>query len=87
MAENIAHACRQEVVPTLLIKPTRGLRFLDLRELIYYRELIYLFTWRNIKIRYKQTATGILWAITRTGTPRVCPLRSLRPGPVRPLPG
>jgi lipopolysaccharide transport system permease protein len=50
-------------VPTFIIRPTRGLRFLDLRELSAYRELIYFLTWRDIKVRYKQTAIGIAWAI------------------------
>lgn len=34
-----------------------------LREIIAYRELIYYFTWREFKVRYKQTAIGILWVI------------------------
>jgi lipopolysaccharide transport system permease protein len=46
-----------------LIRPTRGWRFLDLRELREYRELIYFLTWRDIKVRYKQTAVGIVWAV------------------------
>lgn len=35
----------------------------DLRELWQYRELLYFFTWRDLKVRYKQTAIGILWAV------------------------
>jgi lipopolysaccharide transport system permease protein len=50
-------------VPTFIIRPTKGWRFLDLRELWAYRELIYFLTWRDIKVRYKQTAIGVLWAI------------------------
>lgn len=34
-----------------------------LSELYQYKELIYFFTWREIKVRYKQTAIGILWAV------------------------
>lgn len=34
-----------------------------IRELIQYRELLWVLTWRNIKIKYKQTAMGFLWAI------------------------
>lgn len=45
------------------IRPARGLRFLDLRELWEYRELLYFLTWRDIKVRYKQTAIGVLWAV------------------------
>jgi len=36
---------------------------LDLRELWAFRELIYFLTWRDIKVRYKQTALGIIWAV------------------------
>ncbi len=35
----------------------------DLKELWRYRELFYFFTWRDIKIKYKQTVLGFLWAI------------------------
>ena len=47
----------------LIIQPSRGWRHLDLVELWRYRELLYFFTWRDIKIRYKQTAIGVLWAV------------------------
>jgi lipopolysaccharide transport system permease protein len=50
-------------IPVFIIRPTRGWRFLDLRELWAYRELIYFLTWRDIKVRYKQTAIGIAWAV------------------------
>jgi lipopolysaccharide transport system permease protein len=50
-------------IPLFIIRPTKGWRFLDLRELWAYRELIYFLTWRDIKVRYKQTAIGIAWAI------------------------
>lgn len=36
---------------------------LDLRELVRYKELFYFFTWRDIKIKYKQTVLGFLWAV------------------------
>lgn len=45
------------------IEPPRGLFNLRLRELWAYRELLYFFVWRDIKIRYKQTAVGVLWVI------------------------
>lgn len=44
------------------IKPNSKL-FLGLKELIEFRELFYFFTWRDIKVKYKQTGLGILWAI------------------------
>ena len=36
---------------------------LDFRELLRYRELLLIFVWRDIKVRYKQTALGIAWAV------------------------
>jgi lipopolysaccharide transport system permease protein len=48
---------------TLIIKPSRGWVALNLPALWSYRELLYFLTWRDIKVRYKQTALGIAWAI------------------------
>jgi len=45
------------------IQPPRGLFNLRLAELWAYRELLYFFVWRDVKIRYKQTAIGVLWVI------------------------
>jgi lipopolysaccharide transport system permease protein len=45
------------------IKPGRKWINFDLPELWTYRELVYFLTWREIKIRYKQTAIGVFWAI------------------------
>lgn len=47
----------------LRVQPTRGLAWLNLRELWEYRELIAFLTWRDIAVRYKQTAIGVAWAI------------------------
>lgn len=47
----------------LIIKPTRRWFSLNLKELWLYRELAFIFSWRDIKVRYKQTAIGILWAV------------------------
>jgi lipopolysaccharide transport system permease protein len=50
--------------PTVLrIEPSKGWRALGLRELWSYRELLYFLTWRDIKVRYKQTALGGAWAV------------------------
>ena len=46
-----------------VIAPSRGLVKLQLQELWTYRELVYLLTWREVKVRYKQTAIGAAWAI------------------------
>jgi lipopolysaccharide transport system permease protein len=48
---------------TIRIEPPRGLFELRLREVWAYRELLYFFVWRDVKIRYKQTAIGILWVV------------------------
>lgn len=52
-----------ESIPVIRIEPSRGWTSLGLRELWRYRELIYFFVWRDIKVRYKQTALGAAWAI------------------------
>jgi lipopolysaccharide transport system permease protein len=52
-----------EDLPIFDIHPASGWRLLDLRELWAYRELIYFLTWRDIKVRYKQTVLGVAWAV------------------------
>ncbi len=47
----------------VVIQPTRGWSALGLREMWKYRELLYFMIWRDIKVRYKQTALGAAWAI------------------------
>jgi homopolymeric O-antigen transport system permease protein len=47
----------------LIIKPSKGWAALNLRDLWHYRELLYFLTWRDIKVRYKQTLIGAAWAI------------------------
>ena len=49
--------------PALVIRPTSGWVPPNLRALWDYRELLYFLTWRDIKIRYKQTVLGAAWAI------------------------
>ena len=44
------------------IKPQRQFS-LGLKELWEYRELFYFFTWRDVKVKYKQTVLGFLWAV------------------------
>jgi len=53
----------QFAVPTLRIAPSKGWVPLKLRELWEYRELLYFLVWRDVKVRYKQTALGAAWAI------------------------
>jgi len=50
-------------LPTILIRPTKGWAALNLKDLWLYRELVYFLTWRDIKVRYKQAALGITWAV------------------------
>jgi lipopolysaccharide transport system permease protein len=47
----------------ILIEPTGGWRNLQLREIWQYRELLYFLVWRDIKVRYKQTALGVTWIV------------------------
>ena len=49
--------------PIVRIAPPRGWFDLRLEELWSYRELLYFFIWRDIKIRYKQTVVGVLWVV------------------------
>jgi len=49
-------------IPTFITPPAGWIRA-DLREVWAYRELLYFFVWRDIKVRYKQTAIGAAWAV------------------------
>ena len=51
------------LLPRLRIQPSRGWVSLKLSELWQYRELLYFLTWRDIKVRYKQTVLGAAWAV------------------------
>ncbi|MDO8495061.1 MAG: ABC transporter permease [bacterium] len=46
-----------------IIRPKKHLSWEDFKELWQYRELLYFFTWRDIKVRYKQTIIGVGWAV------------------------
>ncbi|MBN1217549.1 MAG: ABC transporter permease [Anaerolineae bacterium] len=50
-------------IPTTRIEPSKGWVSLRLDKLWAYRELLYFFVWRDIKVRYKQTVMGASWAI------------------------
>jgi len=54
---------RADDVPVLRIAPAQGRASLKLHEVWEYRELLYFLTWRDIKVRYKQTVLGVAWAI------------------------
>lgn len=50
---------------TTILKPAHGWAALNLGDLWRYRELVYFMTWRDLKVRYKQTLLGASWAILR----------------------
>lgn len=52
-----------EPVSVTVIRAPRGWAGIDVRELWSYRELLYFLIWRDVKVRYKQTALGAAWAI------------------------
>jgi lipopolysaccharide transport system permease protein len=54
---------QEPTVPTIVIRPPRKWVPVDLHELWAYRELITAFTMRDVKLRYKQTGLGIVWAV------------------------
>jgi lipopolysaccharide transport system permease protein len=56
------HAAPGHPTPTI-IEPSHGWSALRLKELWEYRELLYFLIWRDVKVRYKQTALGVAWAV------------------------
>lgn len=62
MAELVQSRATNGLVHTR-VAPTRGWASLQLRELWEYRELLYFLVWRDVQVRYKQTALGVGWAI------------------------
>ena len=63
-AAALAAAAAAKISPAIVrIEPPRGWFDLRLAELWEYRELLYFFVWRDIKVRYKQTVIGVAWVI------------------------
>jgi len=58
-----AAALRPRESPVVRIEARRRWLALDLKELWAYRDLIYFFIWRDVKVRYKQTVIGAAWAV------------------------
>jgi lipopolysaccharide transport system permease protein len=54
---------QEDTLPTVIIEPHSGWRGVDWKELNEYRDLLWFMVWRNIKVRYAQSAIGIGWAI------------------------
>ena len=49
--------------PLVVIQPTKRWSLLSFKDIWAYRELLFFLTWRDVKVRYKQTALGAAWAI------------------------
>lgn len=70
LSNHLAHKCvinsaspMATAETTLVIRPRKRLSLKDIKELWIYRELLYFFSWRDIKVRYKQTMIGVMWAV------------------------
>ena len=61
--DSVDRSSSAEALPVTIIKPSKSWVSLRLHELWEYRELLYFLTWRDIKVRYKQTVLGAAWAI------------------------
>jgi lipopolysaccharide transport system permease protein len=55
-------------IRSITLRPSRGWIALNLRDLWLYRELVFFLTWRDVKVRYKQAALGVAWAILQPVT-------------------
>ncbi|HET6145800.1 MAG TPA: ABC transporter permease [Candidatus Acidoferrales bacterium] len=60
---NVPVAAKPSEFPVVRIRPTSGGLALDLKEAWAYRELLYFFVWRDVKVRYKQTIVGVVWVV------------------------
>src|SRR5438067_3098020 len=49
--------------PLVIIQSSKSWSSLNLIDLWRYRELLYFLTWRDVKIRYKQTVLGVAWVV------------------------
>jgi len=63
LATTMPASANASEAPVIVIRPSRGWVALKLRDLWQYRELLYFLIWRDVKVRYKQTALGAAWAI------------------------
>ncbi len=55
----------KDPVPTIIIEPPKRWVPVNWREIWEYRELLYFFVWRDLKVRYKQTAIGVSWVVIK----------------------
>ncbi|HEY7625931.1 MAG TPA: ABC transporter permease, partial [Ilumatobacteraceae bacterium] len=61
-ARPIARAAADDA-PVTINEPPSGVPLPDFRAVVRAREVLYFLTWRDVKVRYKQTAIGAAWAI------------------------
>src|SRR3984893_9105444 len=61
--EAMTSSVERSELPHIRMQPSKGWISLGLKDLWQYRELLFFLTWRDIKVRYKQTALGAAWAI------------------------
>jgi len=61
--EHSAHPHNPMAPPTVVIEARTGWVPINLRDLWAYRELMYFLVWRDLKVRYKQTALGMIWVV------------------------
>ncbi len=60
---NITKSSVRSEPDTVVIRPSKSWTALNLRDLWRFRELVYFMTWRDLKVRYKQTVLGVSWAV------------------------
>ena len=54
---------QEDTIKSVVIKSHSGWRGVDWKELLEYRDLLWFMVWRNIKVRYAQSAVGVGWAV------------------------
>ena len=64
-APHTPHAPQTPDSPLVTIEPSGAWSAINLRELWAYRELLYFLTWRDVKVRYKQTLLGVAWVVVQ----------------------
>lgn len=62
-AESAEPAAPEDARPLTVIEPPQRWQLVDWQELWRYRELVFFLCWRDVKVRYKQTAIGVAWAV------------------------
>jgi lipopolysaccharide transport system permease protein len=65
MQATTTQSAESNLPPETIIEPAKSWVPLNLKEIWAYRELLFFMTWRDIKVRYKQTLLGAAWAIIR----------------------